>query len=227
MTKVKVVVASRASEAGFHDKAATGRSLRIYNFPFLEVRLFPSNTLGLPKLYNAVIQESVNDPCMLIFMHDDLHILDYYWLHQILAGLDRFQILGIVGNLRRVAGQPNWALLDDKMTLDNHENFSGVMGHGNGFPPKVLDIFGPSCQPVKLLDGLLLAAHSRTFVENDLRFDERFDFHFYDMDLCRQAEQKNVSCGTWPVSLIHESAGDFFSEAWKKAYAAYLEKWGD
>jgi hypothetical protein len=41
-----------------------------------------------------------------------------------------------------------------------------------------------------VLDGLLLAARSETLLSNQLTFDERFDFHFYNMDFCRQAEEK-------------------------------------
>lgn len=227
MEKVRFVVASRASEADFYEKTATGRSLRLYNFPFLDVRLFPANSTGLPKLYNSVIKDCVNDPCTLIFAHDDLHILDFYWVNQIATALKRFQIVGVAGNTRRLPRQPSWAFIDTTGTWDSQEHLSGIVGHGTSFPPENLSIFGPVGQPVKLLDGLLLAAESSTFTANGLRFDERFDFHFYDIDLCRQAEQKNITCGTWPLSLIHESAGNYASQAWKDAYATYLAKWGE
>lgn len=227
MQKVKFVVATRASAADFYEKTATGRSLRLYNFPFMEVRLFAGNTTGLPKLYNSVIRDCVNDPSVLIFAHDDLHILDFYWIDQIFNALKRFQIVGLAGNTRRLPRQPSWAFIDDKGTWDAQEFLSGVVGHGTGFPPENLGIFGPVGLQVKLMDGLFLAADSTTFTSTGLSFDERFDFHFYDMDLCRQAEQKNITCGTWPVSLIHESGGNFVSKAWNDAYATYLAKWGD
>lgn len=226
MKKVKIVVASRVSEKNFFQKTATGRSLSLYKFPFLEVRLFPENKVGLPKIYNSVIEESRNDHCIIIFAHDDLHILDYYWIDQLLNGLNQFSILGIAGNKRRVPYQPSWAFIDIKLTPDSPENLSGILGHGQKFPPENLSFFGPPWQQVKLLDGLLMCSSSETLINNDLRFDERFDFHFYDMDFCRQAEQKNVSCGTWSLSLIHESDGNFRSEMWKKSYYRYIEKWG-
>jgi len=43
----------------------------------------------------------------------------------------------------------------------------------------------------------------------NLGFDERFGFHFYDLDLCRQAEQRGIRTGTWPISVVHESGGNF------------------
>jgi hypothetical protein len=77
------------------------------------------------------------------------------------------------------------------------------------------------------LDGLILACESETLIQNDLFFDERFGFHFYDLDFCRQAEILDISCGTWDLSLIHESVGNFSSDSWRQAYLAYMDKWGD
>lgn len=227
MEKIKVVVGTRASEKDFFEKTATGRSLAMFRFPFLEVVLFPNNSQGLPKIYNEIIQESANDPCAMVFMHDDVHILDYFWIDRVLSGLSNFQVIGLAGNKRRVPNQPGWAFVDTKLTWDVPENLSGVVGHGNGFPPSNLSIFGPTCQQVKLLDGLMIGALSQTLIENDLKFDERFDFHFYDMDFCRQAETKNVTCGTWSISVIHESGGAFGSPSWSRSYEKYLAKWGE
>ncbi len=227
MNRVKFIVASRVSAADFYTNTATGRSLALQKIPIMDVCLFPENKVGLPALYNSVIREVENTPCTLIFAHDDLHILDYYWMAHVLNGLNAFQILGVAGNVRRLPRQPSWIFIDENFALDEPPNLSGVVGHGTGFPPTHLDVYGPSGLRVKLLDGLFLAAHSRTLIDRDLFFDERFDFHFYDMDLCRQAEEKDVSCGTWPLSIVHESGGNFRSDAWKKAYAAYLAKWGE
>ena len=225
--KVKLIVATRASEQDFYTKTATGRSLAFYKPLFLEVCLFPNNTEGLPTVYNRAIRESSEDPATLIFAHDDLHILDFYWLHRITEGLNNFSVIGLAGNRRRVPRQPSWAFVDANFTWDAPENLSGVVGHGKGFPPSNLSIFGAPRQQVVLLDGLLLASQSKTLLENNLLFDERFKFHFYDLDFCRQAEIKNITCGTWDLSLIHESGGSFGSDAWKASYQQYLEKWGD
>ncbi len=225
--KVKLIVATRASEQDFYIKTATGRSLAFHKPPFLEVRLFPNNTEGLPTLYNSAIRESSEDPATLVFAHDDLHILDFYWFNRIAEGLNYFGVIGLAGNRRRVPKQPAWAFIDTNFTWDAPENLSGVVGHGKGFPPSNLSIFGAPRQQVALLDGLLLASESKTLLENNLMFDERFKFHFYDLDFCRQAELKNITCGTWDLSLIHESGGSFGSDAWKASYQQYLEKWGN
>jgi hypothetical protein len=221
----RFVVATRVTRENFFASTATGRSLALYKYDFLQLRLFPENQRGLPAIYNTAIEEARTDPAILVFIHDDVHLLDYFWFERVQRSLDNFQLVGLAGNKRRVPNQPGWAFVDDKLTWDRPENLSGVVGHGKTFPPANLSIFGKPNQEVKLLDGLMLAARSSTFIDNDIRFDESFDFHFYDLDICRQAELKAVTMGTCGLPVIHESGGSFGSEGWRRGYQKYLEKW--
>ena len=75
------------------------------------------------------------------------------------------------------------------------------------------------------MDGLLLAARRDTLVARDVRFDERFLFHFYDLDFCRTARARGLKLGTWPLAVTHQSGGAFGSPGWKSAYQTYLAKW--
>jgi hypothetical protein len=222
---IRFIVATRETSDSFATHTALGRSLSLYGYDFVQLRLFCENRRGLPELYNIAIEEAKSDPAILVFVHDDVHLLDYFFAERVLRSLEQFQLLGLAGNKRRVPGQPSWAFVDDQLTWDLPENLSGVVGHGTTFPPTNLSVFGQPGQEVKLLDGLLLVARSQTFVDHDLRFDESFDFHFYDMDLCRQAESKAVSMGTFALPVIHESGGRFGSEGWRKGYQSYLDKW--
>lgn len=224
--KIKFVVATRESEDRFWSQTATGRSLSLYRFPFLEVLLSASNKEGLPTIYNRAIESSLDDPAILIFAHDDIYLTDFYWVDQVVNSLNHFNLVGLAGNKRRVPKQPAWAFINEQFTWDQPENLSGLVGHGKGFPPENMSFFGPPAQPVKLLDGVMLITHSDTLKRSGIRFDERFDFHFYDMDICRSFESKGLSIGTWPISLVHESSGAFGSEGWKSALKKYLEKWG-
>lgn len=224
--KIRLVVGTRESREGFTANTATGRSLGLYKYPFVELLLFAQNSKGLSIIYNEAIEESRSDPAILVFLHDDLHICDFFWPWHIANTLTQFHLVGLAGNRRRVPRQPGWRFIDDSLTSDTAENLSGIVGHGTAFPPAILTTLGNPYQEVKLLDGLLLGAHSSTFIDSGLRFDERFDFHFYDLDLCRQAEQMNIRMGTGSISVIHESHGDFRSDSWRRAYREYLQKWG-
>ncbi len=59
---------------------------------------------------------------------------------------------------------------------------------------------GAPGQAVRLLDGVLLAARSRTLLDYGLAFDPRFDLHFHHMDFCRRAELRGLRMGTWPLT---------------------------
>jgi hypothetical protein len=223
--KFRFVCATRETREQFATKTALGRSLSLCNYSNMEVRLFPGNSAGLPTLYNLALREAATDPAILIFAHDDMYLCDFFWPSTFLAGLAVFDILGLAGNKRRVPSQPAWAFVDTDLRWDHAENLSGIVGHGAGFPPSKVAIYGPPCQEVKLLDGLMLIVRSETLLSSGIRFDERFDFHFYDMDFCRQAELRKLRMGTWPITAVHESLGVFGTPQWQAAYKRYLEKW--
>jgi hypothetical protein len=187
--------------------------------------LFDNNRTGLPVLYNEAVRQSSSDAAILIFIHDDVHLCDFFWPMHIVNGLQAFDIVGLVGNTRRLPGQPAWCFKNSSFVWDDSGNLSGSVAHGTGFPPTVLNRFGPPGKAVKLLDGFFLAVRSETLLSRGIRFDESFDFHFYDMDFCRQAEQHGLRMGTWTLSAIHESGGAFGTSAWQQGYQKYLDKW--
>jgi hypothetical protein len=225
--KIKIVIATRSSREDFFTNTATGLSLSFNAPSFIDLHLYPNNIRGLSSIYNEVILACEDDPATLVFAHDDLHILDFFWFFRVIDGLENFDIVGLAGNKRRVPKQPSWVLVDTNLTFDENENLSGVVGHGKHFPPKNLSIYGLPRQRVKLLDGLFLASHSKTLLEHKLFFDEGFNFHFYDLDFCRQAEIKGLSCGTIDLSVIHESEGNISTKDWRVSYQNYLKKYGD
>jgi GT2 family glycosyltransferase len=225
--KVRIVCATRVARDSFASATALGKSLSLLRPATVEMRLFAGNAAGLPAVYNTAIDESAADPAILLFIHDDVHLCDFHWPDTLNDALEQFAIVGVAGNRRRVARQPGWRFLDERFTRDRREHLSGTVAHGRGFPAERIDAYGPSRQPVSLLDGVMLAVKSETLHSKSLRFDEQFDFHFYDLDLCRQAERAGVSMGTCAVSLIHESKGNFGGDGWRRGYERYLKKWGE
>jgi hypothetical protein len=225
--KIRFVIATRQTRENFFENTAMGRSLGLYSFPFIELDLYELNNEGLSRVYNRSIQNAKNNPAILVFAHDDIYLPDFYWADQLVNSLKSFDIVGVAGNKRRISNQPSWAFVDSNFTWDLPENLSGVVGHGNGFPSCRISVFGPTCQEVKLLDGVFIASHSEFLNDSRIFFDERFDFHFYDLDFCRLAEQKGARMGTWCISLIHESGGNFNSPQWKLAKEKYFSKWVD
>lgn len=227
MLPITVVAATRLSQSDFNQHSALGRSMTL-TYPMLQVKLmiFCNNSDGLGACYNEAIAKIENDDEIIVLVHDDVLLADFFWIDKILNGLKVFDVVGVAGNRRRVPRQPGWAFIDDKFTWDHKSNLSGIVGHGDGFPCN-LSVYGEIMKNCKLLDGVFIATKKKVFRENDIKFDEKFKFHFYDMDVCRQFEQKNVSMGTIPLGLIHASGGGFGGPEWRASYDAYLAKWKD
>ncbi len=49
-----------------------------------------------------------------------------------------------------------------------------------------------------------------------VRFDPRFAFHYYDLDVCRSARRAGLSLGTWPLPLVHASGGEPWGKTWRE-----------
>jgi GT2 family glycosyltransferase len=223
--KVQIVSATRSSPSDFQSRTALGRSLeRLAHDRRMTVLIATSNSRGLPLVYNEMLDKA-SDDSVVVFMHDDVWIDDYYLIQRVLEGLEQFDVIGIAGNRRRVAHQPAWFTLNMEFQWDAPENLSGLISHGPQ-PGGSVEYYGSAPAACELLDGVFLAAKKGTLVKHDVRFDPRFDFHFYDMDFCRTARQSGLRLGTWPICLTHQGEGLFGGPEWRRNHQTYLTKWG-
>lgn len=224
--KIEVISATKHSEQTFWNKSALGISLR--RLPH-DTRVIPritfNNHNGLPFIYNDAIL-AARSTSLLVFIHDDVWIDDYFLSNRIRDGLRQFDIIGVAGNRKRASYQPAWLFNDHNFTWDNKANLTGAVAHAE-HPFGNITYFGEAPAECELLDGVLLAARKALLVNENCFFDPRFAFHFYDLDFCRTAKQKKLTLGTWPISITHQSSGAFGSEQWKKSYNAYIDKWGE
>lgn len=226
--RFKVVVCTRGSRQQFFDRTATGRSLSLVGGSNTIVEVGCNVSTSLADTYNPAIEACRHEPAVMVFMHDDIHLCDAFWQLHMLEALQQFDLVGLAGNKRRLPFQSGWPFTSDEMQWDEPQYLSGSVAHGQGWPPNGVTCYGPTRQEVKLLDGLMLVAHSQTLIDHDIRFDPSLGFHLYDLDLCRQFEAKGLKIGTWDISAIHESeAGDYDSAAWVRSRNRYFKKWGD
>ena len=214
------------SEAQFRNNSALGVSLRrLAEDGRIGQTIAFENSTGLPEIYNRRIRRSP-EVDIVVFVHDDVWIEDAFFADRVIEGLARYDVIGLVGNKRRVARQPGWRFIDDRWTPDEPQNLSGRVAHGPN-PLGELAIFGLVPAECEVLDGLLLAARKSTLIEKDAFFDRRFTFHFYDMDFCRTARSKGLRLGTWPIAVTHQSRGNPDTPGWRTGYRDYLEKWAE
>lgn len=228
MKPIRLVCGTRASYDDFAQKTALGRSLSLIRYTQPpELVLFDNNSEGLSTIYNLAIEQAKDAPAILVFLHDDLYLADFFWMDRIREALTRFDVVGLAGNTRRLPGQPGWIFTDTSFALDTPEYLSGIVGHGDGLSQLHVCPYGAVNRECKLLDGLLLAVDSDALHRTGAGFDDRFTFDFYDMDFCRQAELKGLTMGTFGMSVVHESVGKFNSPAWRDAYQRYQHKYGE
>ena len=191
-----------------------------------DVRLVTSvvfdNTRALPEIYNARIR-APDGSGLLVFVHDDVWIDDYFLADRVIEGLRTYDVIGVAGNRRRADHQPAWGFLDTRWTWDK-ANVSGSIAHG-AKPFGAVSFYGPAPADCELLDGVFLAARKSALLASGVLFDPRFDFHFYDLDFCRSARSRGLRLGTWPICLTHQSGGTFGTEEWRRKHREYFEKW--
>lgn len=223
---VQIVSATRSTPGDFQSQTALGNSLeRLAHDRRMTVTVATSNSRGLPLIYNEMIDQAADDT-VLVFVHDDVWIDDYYLIQRVIEGLERFDVIGIAGNCRRVPHQPGWYFRNIEGQPDAPENLSGLVACGPQ-PGGEVKYFGPVPAACELLDGVFLAAKKSTLARHAVRFDPRFDFHFYDLDFCRTARHTGLQLGTWPICLTHQSNGIFGTVEWQMNHEKYLRKWGD
>ncbi|MBW8847935.1 MAG: hypothetical protein JF607_23475 [Burkholderiales bacterium] len=223
---IDLVCATRLTADEFWGRSALGLSLRrMAHDDRLKPRVFFENRRGLPVLYNERIAAEDASP-VLAFIHDDVWLDDFFFFEHVMAAVHTFDVIGVAGNRRRAPGQPSWAFPTIKFEWDERANLSGVVSHGPS-PFGQISAFGPVPAECELLDGVLLAARRDLLRAKQVGFDERFEFHFYDMDFCRSARAAGLRLSTWPIAITHQSEGGFGSNAWLESYKKYLGKWND
>jgi len=218
-----IITATRKSRAEF-DEGPLGQSLRRITFDKL-VNLFvrTENSRGLPAVYNEFITEQYREH-ELVFIHDDVWLDDIFFTWRVREGLEAFDVIGLAGNRILRPDSPTWCVKDNTMQFDM-ENLSGVVCHGAS-PFGKPEVFGQAPARVQLLDGLMIAARACRLLDAGVRFDERFDFHFYDLDFSRQANAAGLTVGVWPISITHVSRGSL-SDSWRRGLGIYRSKWNN
>lgn len=227
---ITIVCGTRHSAHDFAEKTPLGASLKRLAFDKrINARIAFGGNPGLPVVYNKALQ-APDVAEILVFIHCDVWIDDCFFADRVVDALRAFDIIGVAGNRRRVARQPSWlfgAPGPDNVFGKDRENHSGAVAHATT-PCGPVDYFGPTPAECELLDGVFLAARRDTLRNAAIGFDERFDFHFYDMDFCRSARAAGLTLGCWAIAITHASVGPGLGKPdWRRNYRKYLEKWGE
>lgn len=164
-------------------------------------RLLPveniSDNIGLPIIYNNIIQDSIDADTWLFFVHEDLEIkssLDYVYR------LDKYHIYGTFG----IRLHNTYPVGYGKHTCSNK----------NGSNPRSVGEVITEPVEVETLDCQSLLVHSSLFKNvPELRFDERLNFHLYAEDFCIHARTDlAIKSYAFPLDFQHYSYGQLTKE---------------
>jgi GT2 family glycosyltransferase len=214
---IRIVSATKLDRTTFERESLLGRSVE---FLFdkqnvaVHVEFNNANKKGLSEIYNEAIA-AFDGQDILVFVHDDVWVHELFLTERLVAALSQHEVVGVAGSIARVPSQEAWW---------HGQARSGVVWHSRSSVPAQPNNYGPTPSAVRLLDGVFLAARLSTLTSKNIRFDEQFRFHFYDLDFCRTCEIQGVTMGTWPIALIHGGQGNLNQE-WHDSRRAYLGKW--
>jgi predicted O-linked N-acetylglucosamine transferase (SPINDLY family) len=217
-----LVAATLLEEGAFRRESLLGRSLALPAHASYGRCLGYANRRALAHTYNRGLEQA-DEEALVVFCHDDLWLGEQSLVAPLTQALERFDLVGVAGNSRRLHGQQAWWLNADGSGWD-HPQLVGALRHGRPEAAQ-LQTYGPSPAPAALLDGVFLAGRAGVLRRAGLRFDPDLPFHLYDLDLCRSAEQAGLRLGVWPLDLIHASGGDAFTPSWKACLVLYRRKW--
>lgn len=222
-----LVTATRLSGEDFARQSLLGRCVqRLGEFEPLGLKLAHGNAQPLGQVYNQAIDEAQPDD-VLVFVHDDVHLDDWLLARRLQEALQVFDVVGVAGNQRTYPGQLTWYLGGNGLAGQDHPNLSGVVCHSPTSDRRWLTVYGPTPSPVRLLDGVFLAARAGRLQSSGVRFDAALGFHLYDLDFCLSAHQAGLRLGTWPIALSHKSIGaSVNSAAWQTSSEVFARKWG-
>jgi protein O-GlcNAc transferase len=219
---LRLMAATRLDAKTFARDSLLGRSLALPAHAGLERCLSFDNSAPLAQSFNRGLAEA-DDDSLVVFCHDDLWLGEAPLESALREALTRFDLVGVAGNGRRLRRQQAWWLDPETGTWD-HPHLVGQLRHGDP-DASLLNTYGPSPAPAVLLDGVFLAGRAGVLRRAGLAFDPRFPFHFYDLDVCRSAEQAGLRLGVWPLDLIHASGGAAFTPSWRASHLLYRQKW--
>jgi tetratricopeptide (TPR) repeat protein len=170
--------------------------------------------------YNRGIQQSRGD--LLIFSHDDIHILGPHFSRHLRRYLADYDLIGVAGTAHLVAGswgQAGWPHLHGWVSHPFRDEAGDEYPHMT-----IFQVRSSVVDNIQAVDGLFFAA--RRAVAEHLRFDETtFDgFHFYDLDFSYRAHlagYKLAVCNELMIS--HDSTGNFDAQ-WRIYAHRFYEK---
>ena len=167
---------------------------------------------GMSEGYNRGVERAKHD--LLIFTHTDVTIWAGRALFENLVGQTMQPEVGFLG----VAGA---ATLPKSGTWWHGGVRRGAVAHEDASETYTTS-FGPYGQAL-VMDGVFLVCE-RSKLEKIGGFDERFGWHFYDIDSTLRMRQAGFKNLVVPFPILHGSIGRIEDNGWEEARQEFVRK---
>jgi GT2 family glycosyltransferase len=175
-----------------------------------------NNKRGLSELYQEKLDTCKED--YILFIHDDLEIYDLFLFEKLITAHEIYNIVGLAGAINQTYSRscpPVWHMCCQGFP----QNARGIVSH---YIPKNSEtsleshvnsvFFGPTPAKVVAIDGLFMSFKTSVLDKTVPLFDSTYTFHFYDLQMCVNANRKNYSIGVYPIFCIHYGLGHFAND---------------
>lgn len=173
--------------------------------------MYNPDGVGLPEIYNSMLDESKTENDIIVFMHDDIEFLKFGWGAEILRLFNEHEDYGIIGVAGSAEFDSNGAWWQYK------KKYGQVLHRHNG--KSWLTAFSPlldkDLQEVCVIDGLFMAVHRKRISK---KFNEKFKFDYYDITFCLDnfLDGETKIGVTTNIRIAHNSVGQM-REGWYTA----------
>lgn len=182
--------------------------------------IYYENNEGIGIIYNKAIEQALKDGIeKIIFVHDDVTILDMFIFEKLESSFELFDIIGVAGSSQFKLESPVCWHNSPKDT------WTGAVEHpvvnkeySKGF---YMSSFGTMPKQTATIDGLFIALNLKTI--GDLRFRENYGFHFYDLGIALDANLKKLKVGVSNIYCSHDSHGGYNTPEWRDAEQKFIK----
>lgn len=221
MSKLLIVTCTKSKTNDEFEKRPIFKSLQRHydSNENIDLLIFKDNSIGLSAQYNKALHDPNNLESTVLFVHDDVELNDLFLYEKLINS--PYDITGLAGakTFDLSSSTPAWHLAAPR------NEFVGEVSHSKDGGVWTT-VFGPTNSRALIVDGLFISCKVKKLIQNQVSFDEDFKFHFYDICLCLNANNKRVSCGVLPIYAVHHGLGDsLLSEEWKNSSKQFKQKY--
>jgi hypothetical protein len=174
--------------------------------------------------FNHALKEFAKPGQIVVFTREDVLISDLFVQEKLTQAFDTlgFSVVGVAGSVTFTMDE---SLPTTSWQQSPPQNLSGAIEYSTRGVQSVWRSFGLAPARCIVLDNALLAVDPNRI--GAVRFDERFEVFFYELDFCLTANFSGLALGTSNIYINRKPEGLFENPHYQAAQRVFRAKWRD